>query len=163
MFDHVFGLPMHVLVIHAVVVFVPLTALAALAYAVVPHWRWLFRWPLLVGSAASFVAGFVARQSGQALFDKLNSPAVANVHASRGHLLFWFLLAFFVVSVAAVFMLGGPSPLTGGRVWGGAAPPVQLVVAALLVVVSVGTGVQVVRTGDAGARAVWAPIENQGQ
>lgn len=162
MFDQVFGLPMHALVIHAVVVFVPLTALTALVYAVVPRWRWLLRWPLLVGSAASFAAGFVARQSGIALYDRLNSPSVAATHASLGLLLFWFLLVFFVVSVAAVFMLGGPSPLPGGRVWRGAARPVQLVVAVLLVVAAVGVSVQVVRTGDAGARAVWAP-QSQGQ
>ena len=31
----------------------------------------------------------------------------------------------------------------------------QIVVAVLLVVVAVGAGVQVVLTGDAGARAVW--------
>jgi hypothetical protein len=156
MFDQAFGLPLHVLVIHAVVVFVPLIVLTALAYAVVPRWRWLLRWPLLAGSAGCLVAGFVAKESGEAFFDRLNEPEFVAVHAGRGQLLVWFLLAFFVVSAAAAFMLGGPTPLLGGRERVGAARPVQLVVAALLVVVAVGTGVQVVRTGDAGARAVWS-------
>jgi hypothetical protein len=156
MFDQVTGLPVHVLVIHAVVVFVPLVVLVALAYALVPRWRWLLRWPLLAGSAGCLAAGYVARESGEALFDRLNEPEFVAVHAGRGQLLVWFLLAFFVVSVAAVFMLGGPTPLLGGRERAGAAGPVQLVVAALLVVAAVGAGVQVVRTGDAGARATWS-------
>ncbi len=37
MFDTVFGLPTHPLIVHAVVVFVPLTALAAIALTVVPR------------------------------------------------------------------------------------------------------------------------------
>ena len=36
MFDYIFGLPMHALVIHAVVVLVPLSALCAIAYVVRP-------------------------------------------------------------------------------------------------------------------------------
>lgn len=155
MFDQVTGLPVHILVIHAVVVFVPLTVLAAVVYAVVSRWRWLLRWPLLAGAVICLGAGFVARQSGEAFFDRLGEPELVAEHATRGHLLFWFLLALFVVSVAAVFLLGGPNPLVGGRERAGAAAPVQLVVAALLVVVAIGAGVQVVRTGDAGSRAVW--------
>jgi xanthine/uracil permease len=155
-FDQVTGLPVHVLVIHAVVVLVPLIVLTALAYALVPQWRWLLRWPLLAGSAGCLAAGFVAKKSGEAFFDRLNEPEFVAEHAARGQLLVWLLLAFFLVSAAAAFMLGGPTPLLGGRERAGAARPVQMVVAALLVVVALGTGVQVVRTGDAGARATWS-------
>jgi hypothetical protein len=158
MFDQVNGLPLHALVIHAVVVFVPLTVLVALAYAFVPRWRWLLRWPLLAGSAVCLASGFVAKQSGQALWDRLGAQEIVAEHAARGALLVWILLAFFVVSVAAVFMLGGSTPLANGRDRSGAAGPVQVVVAALLVVVAVGAGVQVVRTGDEGTRVVWGSL-----
>jgi hypothetical protein len=155
-FDQAFGLPMHVLVIHAVVVLVPLTALAALVYAVVPRWRWVLRWPMLVGAAVSLGAGLVAKLSGEAFFEGLGRPPFVADHQAQGNLLVWVLLAFLVVAVAAAFLLGGPSPLRGGREWPGAVRAVQVVVAVLLLVVAVGAGVQVVRTGDAGARAVWS-------
>ena len=102
MFDQVTGLPLHALVIHAVVVFVPLTVLVALAYALVPRWRWLLRWPLLAGSAVCLASGFVAKQSGEALWERLGGQEIVEEHATRGALLVWVLLAFFVVSVAGV-------------------------------------------------------------
>ena len=40
------GVPLHPLVVHAVVVFAPLAALFGIAYAVLPNWRWALRWPL---------------------------------------------------------------------------------------------------------------------
>ena len=39
MFDQINGLPVHVLVLHAAVVFVPLLALGAIVYALVGPWR----------------------------------------------------------------------------------------------------------------------------
>ena len=41
------GLPLHPLVVHAVVVLSPLAALGGLLYAAVPRWRWWLRWPLV--------------------------------------------------------------------------------------------------------------------
>ena len=38
------GLPLHVLALHAAVVFGPLAALVAIAYAVLPSWRDRLRW-----------------------------------------------------------------------------------------------------------------------
>ncbi len=67
MFDYILGLPMHALVIHAVVVLVPLTSLVALAYAARPAWRPLLRWPLAVGGVISGVTAFVSAESGEAL------------------------------------------------------------------------------------------------
>ena len=57
-------MPLHPLVVHAAVVFVPLAALAAILF-VVPKWRWLVRWPALVlavgGAAAVQIAVMTAR------------------------------------------------------------------------------------------------------
>ena len=41
------GLPLHPLVVHAAVVFLPCAALLALVYAAVPRWRWAVRWPMV--------------------------------------------------------------------------------------------------------------------
>lgn len=149
MLEQVFGLPTHALVIHAVVVFVPLTVLGALVLAAVPRWRWLSRWPVLVGAVVSLGSAYVAKESGERLFAGIGSPEFVLSHKENGELLFWVLLGFAAVAVAAFFLLGGP------RTRPGAAKPIQLVVAVLLVAVALGAGVQVVRTGDSGARAVW--------
>jgi hypothetical protein len=158
MFDTITGLPVHALVVHAAVVFLPLTVLTALAFALVPAWRWVLRWPLLAGAVISLGAAFVARQSGEALYAaRYGDSGVGEVviHSNRGHLLFWFVLVFFVLAVAAVFTLGGRTRITGGKDREGVAKPLQLVVVVLLVVAAVGTGYQTVMTGDAGARSVW--------
>ena len=58
------GVPLHPLVVHAVVVLGPLAALTGLAYAAVPRWRWLLRWPLVVLAVVTAVTAFVAVVAG---------------------------------------------------------------------------------------------------
>ena len=69
------GVPLHPLVIHAVVVFVPLAALGALAMAV-PKWRWLARWPTLLVTLGATAATYVATLTGEDLEEErgLESP-----------------------------------------------------------------------------------------
>jgi hypothetical protein len=155
MFDQFTGLPVHVLVIHAVVVFVPLTVLVAILFALVPRWRWVLKWPLAVGAVLATGSTWVARLSGQAFFDRLNEPENVETHASLGLLLSWVMLGFLVVALVGAFTLTGPTPIRGAIEREGPARPVQLVIAAVLIVASLAAGVQVVRTGDAGSRAVW--------
>ena len=64
MFDTIAGLPVHILVIHAVVAFAPLAALLAIGYAVRPAWRRVLRWPVALLAVATGVGGFVAAESG---------------------------------------------------------------------------------------------------
>jgi hypothetical protein len=68
MLDTVFGVPTHPLVVHAVVVLVPLAALAGPAVALVPRLR--RRYGLLVGlvAAAAVVSVVVAQETGEKLF-----------------------------------------------------------------------------------------------
>ena len=54
------GLPLHPLVVHAVVILGPLAGLTGLAYAFVPRWRWLLRWPLVALSLVVAVTAVVA-------------------------------------------------------------------------------------------------------
>jgi hypothetical protein len=78
------------------------------------------------------------------------------VHRERGDLLFWFSLAFMVLTILAFLWLTGPSALASGK--GAKATksmPLELVLSAAVVVMGVLVIWQTVRTGDAGARAVW--------
>lgn len=157
------GVPLHPLVVHAAVVLAPAAAVAGLAYAARPGWRWLLRWPMVLLAAATAGVSYVAKLTGQNLLEKrpflLDADPLREqiqLHQSRGNLLVWFALALLVVSVLAAWSLGGPSALASGRgamaargavlTWG---------VGVLLVAAAVAVLVMVVLTGDAGARAVW--------
>jgi hypothetical protein len=158
------GLPLHALVVHASVVLIPLSALLVIAFAVLPSWRWLSRWPT---AAAAFVVvglALLSTQSGEALLEArpflLDSPQLAAqlaTHQERGDLLFRLSIPFAVLVLFGAWALGGSSALASGR---GAResrmPAVDKVLPVVLVLAAGGILVLTVLTGDAGARAVWS-------
>jgi hypothetical protein len=82
-----------------------------------------------------------------------------NLHRARGILLFWYSLAFMVLTILAFLWLAGPSPLASGK--GAKATksrPLELVLSTAVVVMGVLVIWQTVRTGDAGAKAVWSGL-----
>jgi hypothetical protein len=151
------GLPFHALILHAAVVLAPLAALLAIAYALLPRWRYLTRWPTVVMAVVALVTVWMSRLSGQSLLD--SRPALAPLvreHQERGQLLSLLTILFTVVVVVAFWGLGGPSGFSSGsgaRTMRSAAIDrglsLAVVGASLLVLV------WVFLTGDAGARAVW--------
>ncbi|MBV9830859.1 MAG: hypothetical protein JOZ82_04630, partial [Marmoricola sp.] len=64
---HVNGLPLHPLVVHAAVVFVPLAAIAVGVYALASRWRWALRWPMAVLAVLAALAVQLAAMSGDNL------------------------------------------------------------------------------------------------
>jgi uncharacterized membrane protein len=151
------GLPLHPLVVHAAVVLIPLTALLAIAFAVLPRWRWLTRWPTVVGSLVCIGVAFLATTSGESLEQQRNLGRLVHEHQDHGEVLANLTILLAVVVVVAALLLPGPSGLASGRgamarrvAYADKVLPVLLVGVALVVLV------EVVLTGDSGARAVWA-------
>ena len=157
MFERFGNLPLHVLVLHLAVLLLPVSALCAIDFALMPRWRWLLRWPTLLLGLGSLVVAFVTVQSGKAFVAAVPELAqLVQVHKQRGSLLLWFCVVFAVVAVAAFLLLGGPSALASGK--GAKATksrPLELALSAAVVVVGVVVIIQTIRTGDAGARAAW--------
>jgi hypothetical protein len=156
------GLPLHPLVVHAAVILGPVTALTAIAYAALPGWRWMIRWPMVGLAAATVGAVFLSKLAGDALLDeRFNNATTAlaeeiELHESRGQVLLWVSLAFLVIVVVAALTVGGPSALASGagaRDSRGTA--VTAGVLGLVVVGAVALVVMTFLTGDTGARAVW--------
>ncbi|MFC6162032.1 DUF2231 domain-containing protein [Kribbella sp. NPDC058693] len=151
MFERFGDLPLHVLVIHLTVVLLPVAALTLIAFAVVPKWRRILRWPALVLGVGALVCAFVAKESGEAFVNAVPTLSKAvELHSKRGDLLFWYCLIFAVVSVAAFLLLAGVRGDSATKI-----RPLELVTQAAVVVIAVLVIWQTVRTGDAGARAVW--------
>jgi predicted membrane protein DUF2231 len=141
-FDTINGLPVHPLVVHAVVVLLPLACLGTLAIALRPAWRRPYG-PLVVASAAlATVLTPVATSSGEALEKHVGDPGE---HAELGDQLIWFAIPLLVLSLALVVLDRRPR--------GGAA--LVRTVGVLAVVAAVAASVQVYRVGDSGARAAW--------
>jgi hypothetical protein len=152
------GLPVHPLIVHVVVVFAPLAALGALLYAVVPRWRWWLRWPLVACAVIAAVSGVIAVQTGLQLENERHLQTLPElaVHAHRGRILRWILLAFLVPVGLGAGFLGGPSALvSGGGARQGRTGVTAIALQVLLVAGAVAVLVSCFLTGDAGARSVW--------
>jgi hypothetical protein len=142
------GLPLHPLVIHAAVVFGPLAALCALTYALVGRWRDRLRWPMValaVVATGSIVAAYLTGRNFLESRPALETLPLVETHEARAGLLLWMALAFGAVSVVA----GWLHARTGAT---------QVVLRTALAVAALAVLVQVVRTGDAGSRAVWGVL-----
>ena len=120
MFDFVFGLPMHALVIHAVVVLVPLSALCTMAYVARPSWRWVLRWPTVAGALVSGTSAFVAAESGERLLIRVSTTRASTTnfellsnHTTWGDRARIVCLVFMVLAVASTYLM--PPPPTENR------------------------------------------------
>ena len=153
MFDTINGLPIHPLVVHAVVVLLPLAILGTLAISAVPRWRLRYG-PLVVGAAlVATVLVPVATSSGEELEKRVGDPGE---HAELGDQLIWFAIPLLVLAAALVWV-EWRAHRTPADAQDASTVPRAVVngVVALAVVASLAAGVQVFRVGDSGARAAW--------
>lgn len=141
MFDTITGLPVHALVIHAVVVLLPLMAIITIVVSVRANLREKYMWWVTAANGVMFLVTLVAKQSGEALQTKLGGPQVAADHAALGAVLPWFALFFTLTSAAVAYF-------KSNRTFGPIAVVVNIIAAVLVLIWTI-------RTGDAGARAVW--------
>ncbi|AEV88698.1 hypothetical protein ACWT_7687 [Actinoplanes sp. SE50] len=154
MFDQVNGLPVHALVLHAAVVFVPLLALGAVVYALAAAWRPRLGWAVAILAVVAPLSTFVAKESGEKLYDRLASHGlkgkgleILNDHMDYGSMTLWFALGLGVVSLVLVGLTyrgGRRLPLVANAAF-----------AVVILALAVGSGYYIFKTGDSGATAVW--------
>lgn len=141
------GLPVHVLVVHAVVVLVPITAAGAIAIALVPRWSIRFGVLVAIFGVLTMGAAFAAKESGEQFARRVGTPAQ---HVDYGQWMPWFALALAVLSIALWLTdRQSKAPKRGIAV---------KILAAVVIVAAIASTVWVVLTGESGSRAVWAPI-----
>lgn len=156
MFDKIHGLPVHPLLVHAVVVFVPLLIAVTLGYALVPRLRSRLDWAVVLLAIAAPLSVYFARLSGlkfrNRLFGAGPYPHDIVRHQNYAGKLLWFALALGVLALVMVALLEGRRR---DKLRVHAALPVVIMVFA--VASAVPAGIYVYLTGDSGATAVWNP------
>ena len=115
MFDTINGLPIHPLVVHAVVVLVPLAVLGTIVIAVVPKWRAPYGLFVVGAAAVATVLCPVATSSGEALEGHVGDPGYD--HAELGEQLVWFVLPVLVLSAVLVWLARRPVDRRPGPAW----------------------------------------------
>jgi uncharacterized membrane protein len=161
------GLPLHPLVVHAVVVLVPAAVLGALAVALWPRARRRWGWPVVTLTALAALSVPLATSTGEGLEHNLpRTPAIAT-HAELGDQLLVFVAPLLIVvlglvlverRISATARADGPGTAVVPRLAGGRVGLAIVVLAVLTVAFAGASAVQVVRIGDSGARAVWGGV-----
>lgn len=151
------GLPVHVLVVHAVVVLVPLSAFVVLLAVFWPQARARLGVvsPLLALGALATVP--VAVQAGGWLEQRVPTSALTREHTDLGGTLLPWVVGVAAVAVAVWWLDGasGRRRARGVGRWQLEQTAVRAVVGLLAVVVAAGAVGTVVRVGESGSRAVW--------
>ncbi|MET7769630.1 DUF2231 domain-containing protein [Nocardia sp. NPDC005366] len=143
------GLPTHVLLIHAVVVLVPLTALLLVLAAAWPAARRALIWLVSALAVVTMVLTPITADAGEEFASTFGPSETLRTHTELGDTLTWFVLPLVVLTAVVLFV-----HLRERR-----GVPLARVLAAVLVVLTLAAGVaatvQVYRVGESGARAVW--------
>jgi hypothetical protein len=154
-FDQIGGLPIHVLVLHAAVVLIPLLAVGAIVYAIMPRWRGHMGWSVVILGVVAPICAFVTRESGVKFYDRVirqgTSPKgreLLDEHMHFGTLTMWFTIALGVAALALTISTLRRPTQTLPRIADAGLAVVTVVLAAI-------SGYYVFRTGDSGAHAVW--------
>ena len=149
LFESVMGLPLHPLVLHAALVFVPLLVLAGLAYTLLPGLRPRMSWAAVLLALVTPFTVLVTKLSGDAFRARLAKKGIdadiltkIDAHRHFGTLTLYFTVALAVTVLALVLLRNT------GR-------PVQILFGVVTIVLAGFAAYYVYRTGDSGARIAW--------
>jgi len=161
--DYAFaGLPLHVLLMHAILVLTPLTALALVLIAAWPAARRTLWLPVLIAAAALLPLGLITIEAGKWLEMRVPRAPLIQTHTAKGEGIVPWLIALLVVAAVvaawAVVELVMARRTTGSPRVGSSravriAVGVALTLGALAVVA--GSSWTLVQIGESGSRAVW--------
>jgi cytochrome b involved in lipid metabolism len=145
-FDTIAGLPVHPLIDHVVVVFVPVFALLQIATILEPKLHEKYSRVVVGGLIIAFGAAVVAKESGEALAIRVGMPGE---HAEAGESVVTVMAALLVSAVVWFIFNDRPKLFAGLR-----AKTFNLVKYATLVL-SVAALVVTYQAGHSGAKATW--------
>jgi hypothetical protein len=165
------GLPAHILLVHAVVVLVPLSALLIVLVTVWPAARARLTLSTAIVAVVALISVPLTTDAGEWLERRVQRTELVRTHTELGDTMLPWAIGLAVVALAvlarqwhaarirsavAVHVGGSPGaahPDPSPQAWGGRGVSIGLAVVA--VVVAVGSVITVYEIGDSGARASW--------
>ncbi len=172
MFDFQFaGIPLHVLLVHVMVVGVPLLALLLVVLAAWPAARRVLWLPALIAALVLLGTMYLTIEAGEWLEDRVPETPLIDEHTSMGEDLIPWMIGLVIVSalIAALAIVeqrerrARTDPEVAANRGMTLPPPRRrpgrMAIVAVLVVAAVGVGVgavwTIVQIGESGSRAVW--------
>lgn len=153
------GLPLHVLLVHFVVIVVPLAAFCTVLAAAWPAARRRLDMVTPIIALAALIAVPITTQAGEWLQARVGHTELIAAHAALGKTLLPWAVATFIIAVIQWFwfrFVTAPDARFASRVPGRTARLViTFVLAASVAVLAVGSVVTVLQIGESGARAIW--------
>jgi hypothetical protein len=155
------GLPVHPLLVHAVVVLIPLTTLTAIAVAVRGPWRRGGSLLVALGAVVSCAAAWLAMEAGEQLLAALSagghlSPNFGS-HEQWGTYTWYATIPFAVLAIVSAVLARRSRPAPAHSLGAAAATTGvgATVLAWLTGLAGIAACVFTVLAGDSGSRAVW--------
>jgi hypothetical protein len=162
-FDYTFaGLPLHVLLVHVVIVATPLAALALVVISAWPGARRVLWLPVLIGAVLLLPLGLVTIEAGKWLEQRVPPAPLIEEHTAQGEdivpwLVALLVLAALVAAWAVVELIVARRGADSARAALGRG--IRITVGVVLTLASLGVAVgttwTLVRIAEAGSRAVW--------
>lgn len=151
------GLPMHVLLVHAVIVAVPLLVLVLVVVGVWPAARRVLWVPCLLAALAVLPLTLFTVEAGKWLQQRVPPAPLIEVHTGRGEDLVPWVIGLLVV--AAAVAAWAVVELVARRRGRSTARPAVVAASAVLTLAALGVGAgatwTLVLIGESGSRAVW--------
>lgn len=161
--DYVFAdLPLHVLLVHAVLILVPLVGVALVVIAAWPAARRVLWIPVVVAAIALVPLGLITIETGKWLEDRVPAAPLIQAHTAIGESIvpwLWGLLAVAVLVGAWAVVERMAERRANGSEAGRPSRGIRIAVNAVLTVaalaVTAGATWTIVQIGESGSRAVW--------
>lgn len=158
----VFGLPAHPLIVHAVVVLVPLAALAFVLSALRREWRDIYLFPATMLAAAGAVAAFLAKETGESLEEAVKETGKRlGEHPEQGDTAFIVTVLFGGCAIATYLLFRyGPQLRARLKLEDRLRLPISDVAAAYVVTIplAIAATAFIVIAGHSGAVLVWKTL-----
>ena len=154
--ETVSGVPVHPLVVHAVVVLIPLAAVGVILIAAFPRWRPAIGFTVLAVTAVGTALVPIAMMSGNNLADSVGKAPLLTRHQELGNSLWYVAVPLLLVSLLLWWL--GRRERSEQRL----STTASVAVGFLGVIVAAAAIVQVARVGHSGAEAVWSGVLTSG-
>ncbi len=151
------ALPLHVLLVHATVVFIPLTALCIVLSLVWPAVRRRLGIVTPLIALLALVLVPISQQAGHWLFLRMDQTPLAVKHMRLGDMMLPWVIGLFIAALGIWlwFRYGTTAAAAWRRKLGDGYRIIAAVMVVVVLGVCAGATVAVVLTGESGSRAVW--------